>query len=737
MKLFGNPITYSSIDSPLLTLFKSFFPCILLLLTCTPMQLSAAESYDAAVSSVVEKPHVIKVEEAYPSIAIEIITRLQQYHFLRRKMDNAASKDILDAYIDSLDPLHVYFYQSDIDNFSKYRYKLDNMLMDGDLDPIFDMYNLFQVRYINRLEYMLSLLDCGIEHYTFTSDEALNLEEKEAWSENTKEKNNLWERRLKANILSMQLNGKTNEEITQLLKKRYTNRLSLIKKTKSEDVFLRFMNVVAAIYDPHSEYFSPRGMEDFSITMKLSFHGIGAMLRSEDEYTVVVRLIREGPADKQGDLKASDRIIGVGQGKTGKIIDVVGWRVDDVVKLIRGPANSIVRLEVISSSDSMGDSRIISISRNVVKLEDQEAKEISLGVDKKIGIIDIPSFYADFEALQKGNKNFKSTTRDVKLLIDEYKKQGIEGLIIDLRNNGGGSLEEARSLVGLFIKTGPVVQIKETGDRLRVFADTDESTFWDGPLLVLVNRLSASASEIFAGAIQDYGRGIIVGSQTFGKGTVQTLLPLNHGQIKLTNAKFYRISGGSTQHTGIIPDIHFPNLYDHSQIGESALTQALPWDVIEPLQYQQLHELTKINTLIPNLNELHVQRANQDYGFKYLRLLSRLNQEQSEKTEISLNKKHRIQANDKLDVRRLELENTLRKFQGKAVLKSVQELRAQDEAEQEKAVEKKTGSKDKEDAENDDLSVEDIALKESIKILRDYIDLTSVKKDATEFGDSQ
>jgi carboxyl-terminal processing protease len=431
------------------------------------------------------------------------------------------------------------------------------------------------------------------------------------------------------------------KEINETLTKRYQNQLNRLHQVNSEDAFQTYINSITQTYDPHTQYFSPRTSENFNINMSLSLQGIGAVLQMEDEYTKVQRLIPAGPAEKMGQLNPEDRIIGVGQGNKGEVVDVIGWRLDEVVDLIRGPKGSIVRLEILPKSSQ--SSKIINITRDEIKLEEQSAKSEVIELKRgkkihKIGVIDIPAFYADFKAQQENRADYNSTSRDVKKLLLDMKKQGIDGLVIDLRNNGGGSLQEVQNLTGFFIPKGPVVQVRNPFGHVEVLSDDDDDVIYDGPMTVIVNRLSASASEIFAGAMQDYGRALVVGSQTFGKGTVQGLQPLNKGQLKITQAKFYRVSGGSTQHQGVIPDLSFPELYDKEKIGESALEQALPWDTIRAAQYKPVAEY---KALIPQLKLLHEDRVrtNPDFIFieKQLALASALD----ERTELTLNEHER------------------------------------------------------------------------------------------------
>ncbi|MFU8815267.1 MAG: S41 family peptidase, partial [Pseudomonadales bacterium] len=527
--------------------------------------------------------------DVHPRTLLTVVEQLRHNHFISKKLDDDLSSQIFDNYLKMLDGGRAYFLAADIEELEQYRYKLDDALIRGNLDPAFHIFNRFQQRLTERLSFLIAQIEAGLGDMDFDTDEQLEIDREQApWPADAEAADRMWRNRLKAAVLTMRLNDRPMEEIEELLTKRYKNRLNQTLQSKSEDAFQLFVNAFATSYDPHTQYFSPRTSQNFNINMSLSLEGIGAVLRTDDEYTSVVELVPAGPADKAGVLKPSDRIISVGQGENGHLIDVVGWRLDDVVELIRGPKDSVVRLEVIprTASDAT-TTKVITITRDAVQLEEQAAKKKLLTLDRngethRIGIIEVPTFYADFKAIQQGDPSYKSTTRDVRRLIKELDEEGIDGLVIDLRNNGGGSLQEADAMTGLFIKSGPTVQVKSANRRPSIYADTDDNVAWDGPLAVLVNRLSASASEIFAGAIQDYGRGVIIGSQTYGKGTVQTLIPLNRGQLKVTAAKFYRISGQSTQHQGVIPDIEFPEMYDVERIGESALGDAMPWDMIQP-----------------------------------------------------------------------------------------------------------------------------------------------------------
>ena len=634
--------------------------------------------------------------DVHPRTSLTVVEQLRSNHYLPKALNDEASSATFDKYLESLDGGRSYLLASDVTEFENYRYKLDDALKRGKLEPAFDMFNRYQNRVVNRLEYMLQQLEGGIQDMSFEVDERLEIDrENSAWPANEAALNDLWRRRLKANVLSMKLNGKELEEIQSVLTKRYKNRLKQTRLIRSEDAFQVYMNAFASTYDPHTSYLSPRTSETFNINMSLSLEGIGAVLRTSDDYTEVVSLVTAGPADKSGEIMPADRIVSVGQGDRGELIDVVGWRLDDVVELVRGPKGSIVRLEVQPSEGDYTEIKEIRMVREAVQLEEQSAQKRVLtitdaGRERKIGIIEVPTFYVDMRAQQRRDPNYKSTTRDVRRLIEELRAEGIEGLVIDLRNNGGGSLQEADMLTGLFIKSGPTVQVKSARRRANVYADRDESIAWEGPMAVLVNRLSASASEIFAGAIQDYDRGLVLGSQTFGKGTVQTLLPLNRGQLKITQAKFYRISGQSTQHQGVIPDIEFPELYDVERIGESSLDDALPWDVIQPAIFESFD--ATLDPLIAELRTRHEQRTATDPDFDYLRSLSEKSEENRARTHISLSEKRRLEEKAADDAWRLDLENTLRVANGETVLKNLDELKelekAEDAADEEQPAEK-------------------------------------------------
>ncbi|MEY3017519.1 MAG: hypothetical protein RL336_654 [Pseudomonadota bacterium] len=645
---------------------------------------------------------------------IEVLEKLKLMHFSSRAVDDQLSTELFEAYLQTLDPNRSYLSQQDIAEFSQYRFKFDDLLKRGDLDAAFAMFNRYQERYIARTEKNIAQLS-DLTNFNFVSDEQLVLDRSEMpWLESDVEFDDLWKRNLKYQLLSLKLAGKSLEEAAEQLVKRNKNALDRSVQIVEEDVYQVFINALTSLYDPHTSYFSPRTSENFNISMSLSLEGIGAVLQRQDEFTKIVRIVKGGPADKQSDLKAADRIVGVAQGEDGEFIDVIGWRLDEVVDLVRGPKDSVVKLEVIPADSDEGERTIVTIVRNKVKLEDQSAQKKvvqtlnAAGETINVGVIQIPAFYIDFEALRNGDPEYKSTTRDVYNLLHELiREDNIQGLVIDLRGNGGGSLQEANMLTGLFIKAGPTVQIKQANDRIVRQGKPVPTPFYDGPLVVMIDRLSASASEIFAGAIQDYQRGIIIGEQSFGKGTVQSITPLESGQLKLTESKFYRVSGESTQHRGVIPDIHFPVSMDYSKIGESALDAALPWDTIRPVRHD---DFALDQYAVEQARKAHDQRiaSNPDFIFVEKRYAALM--ERAERKTLPLNeaKLKALRDGDRQLMR--DLENARRQAKGEALL-SDEEIKEMVAAETEP-------TPALEDEEKDD-EVVDFYLQEAAEIIRD------------------
>ena len=614
----------------------------------------------------------------------DVVRQLSRHHFRKITIDDQLASRLLDTYLEALDPTRIYFTAPDVTEWEPYRTTLDDALREGDLQPAFAIFNRYRQRFHDNVSRQIDRLTRSPDSFNFSLDETIAVDRSKApRPATTAAVDDLLRRRLKNEVLNLRLSGTSADQVGETLIKRYRAQLARAGQVTAQDVVQIFLNAYAGLYDPHTEYFSPRATENFNIHMSLSLEGIGAVLKTEDAYTSVVRLVPAGPADKEGSLQPGDRIIGIGQGNEGEIVDVVGWRIDDVVERIRGPKQTVVRLLVIPADAADDhDTRLIRIVRDTVRLEEQAASLETITItrptrDYTIGVLTIPTFYLDYQAMQAGDDNYKSTTRDIQRLLAELRTRPVDGLIIDLRNNGGGSLQEVHHLTGLFIEQGPVVQIRDVKGKVETLEDPDPRVFYRGPLAVMVNRLSASASEIFAAAIQDYRRGIIVGSETFGKGTVQTLIPLGRGQLKTTMAMFYRINGTSTQHRGVVPDIRFPQLYDPGQIGESALDNALPVDQIAPAAYEALPDL---RAALIRLRIGHQTRAASDPEFIYLSRLAAFLKSQRARTVVSLNYATRSAERDRNRATRLQIENALRRARGDAPLADIDDLEAPNEA---------------------------------------------------------
>ncbi|GGC86846.1 carboxy terminal-processing peptidase [Halopseudomonas salina] len=604
--------------------------------------------------------------------SLQTVELLRLSHYNKLRLNDELSSEIFDNYVKALDPQRSLFTAADIAIFERYRYKLDNLLPAGDLSVGFAMYKRQMDRLDQRLAYAQELLDKGVETLDFASDQTILIDREDAsWSADEDELVQLWRKQIKDEVLRMKLAGRDMEIIEEMLGKRYKGQRLRLSQTQSEDIFQGYINAFTQVYDPHTQYMSPEVAENFDINMSLSLQGIGAVLQSDEEYTKITRLVPAGPAAKSQQLAPADRIIGVAQGND-EMVDVVGWRLGEVVKLIRGPKGSDVRLEVIPASNPPTDlsTRTVALVREEIKLEDQAAKSTVLefgdGEDtQRIGVIQVPNFYIDFKAYRRGDDDYTSTTRDVRRLLSELQKQDVDGVVLDLRNNGGGSLQEATELTGLFIDKGPTVLVRDTQGDVQVLDDPETGVAYTGPMAVLVNRLSASASEIFAGAMQDYGRALVIGEPTFGKGTVQSIQPLNHGELKLTLAKFYRVSGQSTQHRGVVPDIHYPSLLETTDIGESNLPGALPWDTIPPARYEADGHLTPF---IKQLATRHELRAAIDPEFSYTLARLDLNRTLEERKFLPLNEAKRREQQDAFDESLLLLENKRREARGEKPL---------------------------------------------------------------------
>lgn len=596
--------------------------------------------------------------------AVEVAESLRYGHYADVSLDDAWSRQAFERLLDILDGQRAYLLDRDVAAFDDLRTGMDEALLDAELSRPFALYQRYHERAEARLEWLLARLDEGLD-FSFDGQQRLELErENTPWAASEAALDELWQKRLDNAALSLTISDQDPEQVSDTLRQRYEGQLSRLRQTNAADVFGLFMAAVTGSVDPHSEYLSPRQGESFDIQMRLSLEGIGALLQADGEFVKVSSLVAGGPAERDGALKPADRIVGVGQ-EEGEIVNVVGMRLDDVVDLIRGPKGSVVRLDVVpAQAIDMTRSTVIDITRDTVDLEDQAAQSEVVEIERedgthRLGVISIPTFYVDFDAWQAGEEDYRSTTRDVAREVEHLQAEGVEGIVLDLRNNGGGALQEANSLIGLFIDRGPTVQVRDARGRISLYGDTESGALYDGPLAVLVNRLSASASEIFAGAIQDYGRGLVVGTDTFGKGTVQTLNELSHGEIKLTRAKFYRISGESTQHRGVEPDIDFPSLIDPALIGESSLDNALPWDTVREVQYRTYGEPSRY---LETLRARHLERAEQQPNFHYLERRSELARQLREQhTSVSLNREQRQREVEAQEAEQLALENERRR----------------------------------------------------------------------------
>jgi len=570
----------------------------------------------------------LQPREEHPIEMQYVLSLLNRYHYRKTPLNDSTSSKVFDNFITALDPSRIYFLDSDIAYFERYRYKIDDDFRKGKLAFPFQIFHVRRERAINRYNYVISLLDKEMD---FSNEEKFYFDRETAeWAKGKTEWDDLWRKYLKSQALSYKLKGKKWDETTTSLTSRYERQRKDVYQYSSDEIFQSYLNSFTDTFDPHTNYFSPKAADDFNINMSLSLEGIGARLTQNLDYTEIVEVVVGGPAYKSKQVGKKDRILGVGQ-KNKEIVDVVGWKVDDVVQLIRGKKGTEVTLILAKAGDaSTDDPDTVKLIRDKIHLEDQASTGEIIPISEngttfKLGIVNIPKFYRNFEDERSGVKDFRSTTRDVRRIIDSLRNEGMDALMVDLRFNGGGSLQEAVELTGLFIEDGTVVQVKNYDKTIDKLQDTDTKVFYDGPMTVLINRFSASASEIFSGAIQDYKRGVIVGETTFGKGTVQNLIGLNQvvqdpskrlGQLKLTLAKFYRVTGSSTQHQGVSPDIQFPNLYSAEEFGESSRETALPWDKISSAEFTPVSDVSK--DVIKQLNKIYKNDLSTDPQLKKL-----------------------------------------------------------------------------------------------------------------------
>lgn len=652
-----------------------------------------------------------------------------EFSYSRRPLDDALSAEIFTRYLDALDGERLFFLAGDIAAFEAYRTRMDDAIRSRDLRPAFEIYNLYLQRLTERTAFVRGLIAKG--DFDYAGDGAYRLKRSEGpWESDAKALDAIWRQRLTNDALRLKLAGRDDAAIKETLDKRYANTERRMRELKREDVFQTFMNAYASAIEAHTAYMNARTSENFNIQMRLSLEGIGAVLQRDEEFTVVRSVVPGGPAALSGQIKVGDRIVGVGQGREGPLVDVVGWRVDDVVELIRGPKDTYVRLDVLPAEAGVdGKHSLITLARQKIKLEEQAAKKQVIEIPdgdatRRVGVISLPSFYEDFEGRRRDEPDFRSASRDVARLVRELKDDKVEGIVIDLRNNGGGSLREAVELTGLFIDAGPVVQVRYAGGRVQVERDRALGTTWDGPLAVLVNRASASASEIFAGAIQDHGRGLIIGEPTFGKGTVQNLVDLDAmrrneqpglGQLKLTVAQFFRVNGSSTQIKGVEPDLAFPLTFDAEDYGESTYDNALPWTQIAPVPHERLAEFSP---LLPLLAKRHAARTAEDVEFRWLREDIAMYREQRKRETLSLNYETRKRERDEIEARRQKREDE-RKALGEALAAADAEIVADDglQADERDLSEQ---LKREEGGENDR---PDALVREAANVLVDVIDL--------------
>jgi carboxyl-terminal processing protease len=649
--------------------------------------------------------------------ATEVILHIiDTYHYKKRPLDDALSGAILDNYLEALDPNRVFFTREDIARFERYRTSLDDDLRAARLEPAYDIFRRYRQRVAERVDFAIAQLD---RDYDFSGDDTFQFDRREEpWAADMAELDAYWRKRVKNDVLNLRISGKAPDQIRDVLRKRYARIKTSTFQLNAGDVFQTYINAYTTAIEPHTNYFSPRASENFDISMRLSLEGIGAVLRGDTDYTEVQSIVPGGPADLSGELHVKDRIVGVGQDADGEIVDVIGWRLDDVVDLIRGPKGSTVRLEILpAGTGTEGRSRVISLVRDRIKLEEQAARAevIELPGHGRIGVIDVPTFYSDFAAQARGDRNYTSTSRDVRRLIRELEAQHVDGLLIDLRGNGGGSLSEALELSGLFIESGPIVQTKDASGRIEINGDPDPGIAYGGPLAVLVDRNSASASEIFAGAIQDYRRGIIIGEPTFGKGTVQNIVDLNRfvrdadqdlGRLKTTIAQFFRVSGGSNQHKGVVPDIVFPTAQLGEDFGERSLDNALPWDKVAPARFVPASAPV---ASFDDVRRRHEARIREDRAFNLLMEELRLLRDANERTTVSLNERKRRSEREALLLAQRRVENELRAAQGLEPLPETVSL-----AEEEEEVQGDATA-------DDDFDPEKVLLQESAHILLDLI----------------
>ena len=637
--------------------------------------LAALEKANKALTAKYQNSEILPELSSRPDYSrASIITSriLSGFEYSKQPLNDEMAGRIFDAYFDALDPQRMYLLKDDISKFRPMRLKTAEMIAHGDLDMAYEIFKLYRERVLEYYQFVFDLLDSG-HQFDFTKNETFSLDRKKLpWVKTKDELQNIWRQRVKNDYLRLKLVNRTDEEILERLRRRYVNNQKLSLQFNSEDVAELFLNAYADSTDPHTSYFSPTSAKNFNVQLSLSVEGIGAVLQKRDEYAQIREVVAGGPAAKSGQIKPGDFLVAVGQGEEGPMEDVIDWRLSDIVDKVRGQRGTVVRVEIISGDEGVeSQSRIVRIVRDRVLMEDQAARLKTLEVeadDKKhtIGVISIPSFYEDFEGRSNRRDDYKSLTRDVKKLLEELNKQNASAVVLDLRNNGGGSLSEAANLSGLFV--GPmnhIVQVKDNNDRISHVRSNHQNIVWDKPVVVMVNRVSASASEIFAAVMQDYGRGIVVGDDTWGKGTVQTLTNLSDfvntnvvsnpevGALKWTIQMFFRVNGASTQSKGVVPDIHFPSQFNHEEFGESSYPNALPWTKIAPVRHRQFKDMKPI---IEAVTKRHKERSKSSDTWQLYVEEVEYSTELSQRKSVSLNYETRLQERKDMEIKRQQFD---------------------------------------------------------------------------------
>ncbi len=686
------------LDRDLKTVKDMFKKLYLVLVLGAALACKAAPAKQIKVSG----SNDLQPDEQQSIVAETVAKMITDYNYKKVALNDSVSQVVYNRYIKELDESHNYLLASDIQDFSKYKTVLDEDMKNGNLNDVFYIFNVYQKRYLEHIQYSIAHVN---DDFDFKKDETFTYDrENLPWVASQSEMDNIWLARVKYDLLNLKLANADMAKNKETLKKRYQNLLTQANKLNNQDVFQIFMDAFTEAIDPHTNYFNPANAANFNIDMSRQLEGIGASLNTENEFITIKAIIPGGPADKSKQINIDDHIVGVAQGKDGEFQNIIGWRIENAIALIRGTKGTVVRLEILQKGSSVGSKpKVVEMVREKIILKDESAKkEIrtynSNGKTIKIGIISVPAFYIDFNDYKSGNPNYKSTTHDVKLLLDSLKQENVDGIVMDLRQNGGGSLLEAVDLTGLFIKTGPVVQVRNSNDQVEVDKDEDPSIAYSGPLAILVDRFSASASEIFTGAIQDYGRGLVIGTQTYGKGSVQNAIDLDRvispsiteriaalakkttkpvntgsqsvfGQLNLTIAKFYRITGNSTQHKGVMPDIQFPSVIPLDKYGEDTEPSAMPFDIIAKSAYTKVGDFTPV---IPQLQKLHDQRMENSASYKYLlQDIAEFKKHNNDKS-VTLNEQKLKEQRDADDKKSLDDENNRRVAMGLPALKKGQ-----------------------------------------------------------------